>query len=134
MRFCLRLLVLAGSLYFAEPSVALRGKLTLRGGKPPAIETAEHQLITLDGDGPTRQVLTDQRLNGFDLETKGRFTAPDRFLIDPSHTRAMLVRQDGKLKMVTYWCDICSIRAYTPGLCVCCQRETTLDLRNPDAQ
>jgi len=42
------------------------------------------------------------------------------------------VRQDGKLKLVTYWCDICAIRAYTPGPCVCCQRETTLDLRDPD--
>jgi hypothetical protein len=34
--------------------------------------------------------------------------------------------------MITYWCDVCSIRAYTPGPCVCCQQETTLDLRDPD--
>ena len=115
-----------------HPGETLRGKLVLRDGQPPVVETAEHKLVILDGDGPTRQVLADQRLNGFEVEAKGRFTAPDRFLIDPIHTRALLVRQGGKLRMVTYWCDICSIRSFTPGPCVCCQRETTLDLRDPD--
>jgi hypothetical protein len=115
-----------------HPGETLRGKLVVRDGKPPVVETAEHKLVILDGDGPTRQVLADQRLNGFEVEAKGRFTAPDRFLIDPIHTRALLVRQGGKLRMVTYWCDICSIRSFTPGPCVCCQRETTLDLRDPD--
>ena len=132
MRFCLCLPVLvlaAGSAFAAD---TLRGKLVLTDGKPPVVETAEHKLVTLDGDEPTRKVLGDRRLNGFDVEAKGRFTAPDRFLIDPIHTRSMLVRQDGKLRMVTYWCDICSIRSFTPGPCVGCQRETTLDLRDPD--
>jgi len=135
MRFCLCLLVLVVVSAFAADSPAgeaVRGKLVLRDGKPPALETAEHKLVTLDGDDPTRKVLGDQRLNGFDVEAKGHFTAPDRFLIDPIHTRSMLVRQDGKLRMVTYWCDTCSIRSFTPGPCVCCQRETTLDLRDPD--
>jgi hypothetical protein len=115
-----------------QPGETLRGKLVLGERKPPVVETAEHKLVTLDGDEPTRKVLGDQRLNGFDIEAKGRFTAPDRFLIDPIHTRALLVRQGGKLRMITYWCDTCSIRSFTPGPCVCCQRETTLDLRDPD--
>jgi hypothetical protein len=135
MRFCLCFLMLAAVSAFAadsHPGEALRGRLVLRDGKPPALETAEHKLVTLDGDEPTRKVLGDQRLNGFEVEAKGRFTAPDRFLIDPIHTHGMLVRQDGKLRMVTYWCDICSIRSFTPGPCVCCQRETTLDLVDPD--
>jgi hypothetical protein len=124
----------AGSARAADlhPGETLRGKLVLRAGKPPALETAEHKLVTLDGDEPTRKVLGDQRLDGFAVEAKGRFTTPDQFLIDPIHTRALLVRQGDKLKMITYWCDICSIRAYTPGPCVCCQRETTLDLHDPD--
>ena len=135
MRFCLCLLLLAaGSLFAADlhPAETLRGKLVLRDGQPPAVETAEHKLVILDGDEPTRKVLADDRLNGFDVEAKGRFTTPDRFLIDPIHTRALLVRQGGKLRMVTYWCDLCSIRSFTPGPCVCCQRETTLDLHDPD--
>src|ERR1035441_2632480 len=135
MRFCLCLLMVAAVFALAadlHPGETLRGKLVVRDGKPPVVETAEHKLVILDGDGPTRQVLADQRLNGFEVEAKGRFTAPDRFLIDPIHTRALLVRQGGKLRMVTYWCDICSIRSFTPGPCVCCQRETTLDLHDPD--
>ena len=117
----------------SHPSETLRGKLLLGGGKPAVVETAEHKLVTLDGDESTRMVLADRRVNGFEVEAKGRFTAPDRFLIDPIHTHGTLVRQDGKLWMVTYWCDTCSIRSFTPGPCVCCQKETTLELRDPDA-
>ncbi|HMC60490.1 MAG TPA: hypothetical protein VKJ01_14975, partial [Candidatus Solibacter sp.] len=101
-------------------------------GKAPAIETPEHKLIAVDGDVPTHKVLNDKRVDGFEVEARGHFTAPDRFLINPQHTHALLVRQDGKLKMITYWCDVCSIRAFAPGPCVCCQRETTLELRDPD--
>jgi hypothetical protein len=110
----------------------IRGKLIVRSGKASAIETPEHKLIAVDGDAPTHKVLNDKRVNGFEVEARGHFTAPDRFLINPQHTHSLMVRQDGKLKMVTYWCDVCSIRAYAPGPCVCCQRETTLDLRDPD--
>jgi hypothetical protein len=112
----------------------MRGKLIVHDGQPAEVETAEHKIVKLDGDESTRKVLGDSRLNGFQVEAHGHFTAPDRFLIDPIHTHALLVRQDGELKLVTYWCNICSIRAYTPGPCVCCQRETTLDLRDPDQQ
>lgn len=110
----------------------IRGKLRQAEGKPPAIETAAHKMIWLDGDESTKSVLKDKRLAGFDMEAKGHFTAPDRFLIDPFHTNAMFVRKDGRLKVITYWCDLCSIRSYTPGPCWCCQQETTLDLRDPD--
>ena len=93
-----------------------------------ALAADSHPGETLRG----KLVLGDPRLNGFDVEAKGRFTAPDRFPIDPIHTRALLFRQGGKLRMITYWCDTCSIRSFTPGPCVCCQRETTLDLHDPD--
>ena len=135
MRICLCLLALAAAALGAEsklPSQTVKGKLTVRAGQPAILETSDHKRITLDGDETTSKVLADTRLNGFEIQARGHFTAPDRFLIDPSHEKSMLVRKDGKLKMVTYWCDVCSIRAYTPGPCVCCQQETTLDLRDPD--
>ena len=71
----------------------MRGKLVQQPGKPPAVETRDGKLIALDGDEPTRGVLNDKRLAGFDLEAKGRFTAPGRFQVDPIHTRAMFVYQ-----------------------------------------
>jgi hypothetical protein len=115
-------------------TVTLHGKLIVREGKPATLETPDHKSIRLDGDAPTHKVLGDTRLNGFEIQAKGHFTAPDSFQLDPIHTRSLLVNKDGHLKMVTYWCDTCSIRAYTPGPCVCCQQETVLDLRDPDKQ
>ena len=128
------LIVCALSLHAATPpkSETLGGKLIVRSGEAPVLETADHKRILLDGDTPTRKVLHDPRVNGFEVEAHGHFTAPDKFLIDPQHTRPLLVHDGGKLKMITYWCDVCYIRAYTPGPCVCCQKDTDLDLRELD--
>lgn len=140
MRVCLCLLALAVfSLAAADkpadkPKAAetVHGRLIVRAGQPPAIETPEHQLVQLDGDQPTRKVLHDPRVNGFDVEAHGHFTAPGQFLIDPQHTRSLLVHDHDKLKMITYWCDVCYIRAYAPGPCVCCQKDTEVELRDLD--
>lgn len=86
----------------------------------------------LSGDEPTLGVLHDKRVAGSDFEAEGRFTAPDRFTINPIHTPALFIYQKGKKLMVTYWCDVCFIRTYTPGKCVCCQEQTQLDLIDPD--
>ena len=91
-------------------------------------------MIVLAGDGSTEHVLHDKRLAGLDLEAKGHFTAADRFQVDPFYRRALYVIKDGKRLMVTYWCEICSIRQYEPGPCWCCQRETKLDLHEPDPE
>ncbi len=116
----------------AQAAVKLRGKLKQRDGQPPALETTDRKLVILEGDADAMKVLNDARLNGAELEASGRFTAPDRFSIEHNHARSVLARQDGKLKMITYWCDVCSIRSYEPGLCWCCQEDTVLQLRDPD--
>jgi hypothetical protein len=140
MRFCQLVILsalalgccLAEAPKSAPQSTKLRGKLTQRDGQPPAIETSDRRLITVEGDEAAIKVLKDKRLNGTDLEAAGHFTTPDHFKLDPNHARSVLVRKNGKLKMVTYWCDVCSIRSYEPGPCWCCQAETVLDLRDPD--
>jgi len=113
-------------------SETIHGKLVVHEGKATVIETADHQLIQVDGDAPTHKVLNDARVDGYEVQARGHFTGPGRFQVDPQHTHALLVHDHGRLKMITYWCDVCSIRAYAPGPCVCCQQETTLDLRDPD--
>jgi hypothetical protein len=135
MRCCLLLALGAFALFAAgSPSPdTLRGKLAIHENAPATVETPDHKTVTLDGDETTLKVLTDRRLNGFQIEAKGKFTAPGKFTIGPSYQHSLLVRQNGKLKMITYWCDVCSIRDYTPGPCRCCQKETILDLRDPDA-
>jgi hypothetical protein len=132
---CLLALLPLGRAFAAEQprGETLRGKLIVRSGQPPAADTPDHGRVLLDSDDANLKVLHDDRINGFEMEARGHFTAPGRFLIDAQHTRSLLVRDhDGRLKMVTYWCDVCGIRAYTPGPCVCCQKNTDLDLREPD--
>ena len=113
-------------------SETVRGKLKQRGEQGPALETSDHGLVTLDGDEAAIKTLRDKRVDGFALEVTGHFTSPGHFQIDANHARSVLVRKDGKLKMITYWCDVCSIRSYEPGPCWCCQAETVLQLRDPD--
>ena len=135
MRVCLCILALAAACLqaaTAPKTETVRGKLVVRSGEAPVLEMADHKLVALDGDAPTRKVLHDPRVNAFEVEARGHFTAPGKFLIAPQHTHALLVRDGGKLKMITYWCDVCYIRAYAPGPCVCCQKDTDLDLRDLD--
>jgi len=134
MRFCLCLLAAAALCLAADSkqSVTVRGKLVVKDGQTAVLETADHKTIKLDGDNNTLKVLGDTRLNGFQAQAKGHFEAPDRFMIDPPHTKPLLVEKDGHLKLISYWCDVCTVRASTPGPCVCCQKETALDLIDPD--
>jgi hypothetical protein len=114
------------------PKASVRGKLKQPPGKKPVIETPDRKVIFLEGDKATTGVLKDKRLAGEDLEVIGRFRGLDLFVVDPIHTRAMFVHKNGQRLMITYWCDVCAIRTYTPGLCWCCQEETELDLRKSD--
>lgn len=134
MRICLCLLVSAlAAVAAGQNPDTLRGKLTIHNNAEATVLTADHKTITLDGDDDTLKVLSDQRLDGFEIEARGKFTSPTKFTVGPRYDRSLLVRQDGKLKLITYWCDVCSIRDYTPGPCRCCQKELLLDLRDPDA-
>ena len=127
----LAVLSLSAGFAAAPATSSIRGALTQRDGKP-AIELSGHKLIALDGDEPTRGILNDKRLAGADMEATGHFTTPDRFVVDPIYTKALYVYKDGKRHTISYWCDTCSIRTYTPGICWCCQQETALDLQDDD--
>jgi hypothetical protein len=128
------LLGLAATAFAAVPGLSIRGKLTRSPDQKPALETAPGKLVYLEGDDATMGVLNDKRVWGPDFEAIGHFNSPDHFEIDPIHTRSMFVHKNGKRLMITYWCDVCYIRTYTPGTCVCCQKYTDLDLRESDDQ
>ena len=129
MRTCLLLALAALPCWADSPgTAAIRGKLVREAGQP-ALEIAGGKRVTLDGDADTRGVLNDKRLAGVEMELRGRLNADGRFLVDPIHTRAVHVHKNGKKLFVTYWCDVCAIRTYTPGICWCCQEYTELDLR-----
>lgn len=109
----------------AQPSV--RGQLV--AGPPPAIVTTDGRSIRIDGDNDVRGVVRDVRMLGSDFEVEGRFLDAETFEAAPIHNRPLFVHKNGKRLYVTYWCDVCAIRTYTPGICWCCQENTELDLR-----
>jgi len=132
-RNALALILLPAALRASEQS-SVRGKLIQTADRVPALQTADARVILLDGDDGTRSVLSDERLLGMDLEALGRFTSAGHFLVDPIYKRAMFVHKNGKRLFITYWCNVCYIRTYTPGNCRCCQKYTDLDLTENDAQ
>ena len=140
MRFfpLLASLIFAGACLAESPktietaATTVRGRLIQHDNQTPALESADHKLIVLEGDGSTEHVLHDKRLAALDVEAKGHFTDATHFQVDPFHTHALHVIKDGKRLLITYWCDVCSIRQYEPGPCWCCQRETALALKAED--
>jgi hypothetical protein len=109
----------------------LRGKLVKGPGDRPALQTPDGKLLFLTGDEDTLGVLKDKRLAGADFEVIGTRSG-DTVEINPIHTSALFAYKEGKRLRVTYWCDVCAIRTYTPGLCWCCREETALDFQDPD--
>jgi hypothetical protein len=122
------LLIAVPAIRAADATV--RGRLTDAGGKP-ALQLKDGKLIQLTGGEDTMGVLKDKRLAGVDFEAVGTESA-GIFTVNPIHKRAMFVHKDGKRLSVTYWCTVCAIRTYTPGLCWCCRAETALDLLEAD--
>ena len=99
----------------------LRGKLRQEPGKAPSIQTSDGKSYTVSGDDFTKAQMADSKLNGREMELEGRFTGPGQFEASKLYTI-----KDGKRHLVTYWCDICSIRTHMPGRCMCCQGPTEL--------
>lgn len=121
-------LVLTLPVLRAQGSDSVRGKLISGPGDQPALQTQDGRIVFLDGDKPTIGVLKDGRIAGSDFEVLGASAPPDHFTVGPIHKRSMFVHKGDKKLMVTYWCDVCYIRTYSPGICWCCQKETDLDL------
>lgn len=106
---------------------SIQGTLLLAAGKP--ILDIENKKTPLAGDEPTMGVLLDKRVLGLLFQLSGKLEGSGVFNVGPIHTKSMVVLKNNQKLFVTYWCDICSIRTYTPGICWCCQEETELDLR-----
>lgn len=115
----------------AEDSI-VRGKLSASSSGDPGLGLEGGKFVVLTGDPDTLGVLKDARLANTDFEVVGRYAEGGKFQINPIHMRALFTYKAGKRLMVTYWCDVCAIRTYTPGICWCCREETALDLIEPD--
>ena len=122
------ILLPAAALAVDNPAARFRGQL--EPTPKPALKQPDGKRLYLRGDDDTAGVLKDARLAGADFEVVGRLDG-ETVTIEPIHTAALFAYKDGKRLRVTYWCDVCAIRTYTPGICWCCREETELDLRDP---
>ncbi len=115
----------------AAAKESLRGRVRQDAARKPAILTRDGRLVELEADEASEAVLRDARLKDEEFEVLGRYRAPALFVVDPIHEKALFVWRGRKRLVVTYWCDVCSIRAWRPGRCQCCQEEMRVDLRDP---
>ncbi len=119
----------AGQTAGNRSGATIEGTLERTQDGRPALRVSPDRLVVLAGDSETIEVLTDERLAGRRMGVRGRYASGGRFLVAPFHTKAFWVLENGKKLYVSYWCSTCAIRTYTPGICMCCQKETALELR-----
>jgi hypothetical protein len=86
-----------------------------------ALETADGKLHPFLASDPLAAIFEDPRVRGQEVVVKAR-PRPDGAV---QIVKVYSVKQ-GKLHDVHYFCEICNITAYAPGLCPCCRREMDL--------
>jgi hypothetical protein len=117
----------------------LPGMLLVAGGKPLRGKLVAgrklmvgDRTVALVGDEAVGKVLEDERLLGSELEVEGVAEGEGKFLIDGIHNKPVYLFVKGERLGVSYWCEICYIRTYSPGKCWCCQEDTKLDPKDPN--
>lgn len=117
----------------ASTSGEIRGKLIQPSSGPVSIDTGSGK-VEIQADKDAAEVLRDPRLAPLDIALHGHLIDATHFQLDPFFRKPIYAVKDGKEMLVTYYCDVCSIRYYSPGRCVCCQQETRVDLHDENAE
>ena len=81
-------------------------------------ETKSGKLYKFLPSDPMTPIFTDARVRQRELQISARPHAGDQLEII-----AVQSIKEGKLYDVYYFCDVCNIKAYVPGLCPCCRAE-----------
>ncbi len=122
----------ANSTVAAGPN-EIRGRLLQPQSGPVSLDTGSVK-IEIKADKDSDMVLHDPRLAPLDIALHGHLIDATHFQLDPFFRKPIYAVKNGKELLVTYYCDVCSIRYYTPGRCVCCQQETRVDLHDEAAE
>jgi len=114
-------------------SSEIRGKLIQPANGPVSLDTGSTR-IEIRADKDSDSILHDHRLAKLDIALHGHAIDATHFQLDPFFLKPIYAMKDGKEMLVTYYCDVCSIRYYTPGRCSCCQEETRVDLHDESGE
>jgi hypothetical protein len=82
------------------------------------IVNKDAKLFKFDNTDPSTKVFTDARVRARDLQITARLNAREQLEL----IKLQSVRE-GKLYDIYYFCEVCNIRAYSPGPCPCCRNE-----------
>lgn len=105
----------------ASPKQTLRARLIAPVEDPIRVrdEQGNEHVLELDVDGV--HTLHDPKLVDRLWDFEGRRTPDGRFEVFK-----MFTIKDGVRYKVTYYCEVCHIVSFRPGLCMCCQDEVAL--------
>lgn len=124
MKFLLALFLAAAVLPGAENDerVVVRGTLHAVEGEPLVLtaDSGEKLELIVDEADPFH-TFHDPELAGRTWELEGFRRDGGRFEV-----RRLFTIKDGKRYKVTYYCEICHITSYRPGMCMCCQEDVEL--------
>ena len=86
-----------------------------------ALSGSDGKLHAFSADDAATAMFTDARVRRRELQITAQMAAHDQLEI-------VLVQsiREGKLYDIYYFCELCNIRAYAPGLCPCCRNEMEL--------
>jgi hypothetical protein len=86
-----------------------------------ALSGSDEKLYAFSADDAATAMFTDLRVRRRELQITAQMAAHDQLEI-------LLVQsiREGKLYDIYYFCELCNIRAYAPGLCPCCRNEMEL--------
>ena len=90
-------------------------------GNRYALETTGGGLQWFAADDPLVRVFDDARVRGQEVMARVRLR-PDR----SADLIEVYSAKHGKLHDVRYFCDVCNVTAFVPGLCPCCRAEMEL--------
>jgi hypothetical protein len=76
------------------------------------------RLYKLSATDAMTAMFTDNRVRQRELQVTGRLRVGDRLEI----IKVQSIKE-GKLYDIFYFCEVCNIKAYAPGLCPCCRNE-----------
>lgn len=83
-----------------------------------ALVDANAKLYDFDAAEPSAAIFTDARVRQRRLQITAQLNSKKHLEI----IRAQSIR-DEKLYDIYYFCELCNVRAYVPGLCPCCRNE-----------